>query len=322
MSLDWPPNWDAIFGRQAPLIVELGFGNGQFLVGLAQQFPDYNIIGIERAHKPLQWAENLIEKKKLTNVRIIQGDAMMSAMCLLTPASVHAFHLNFSDPWFKTRHHNRRMVNEQITPLLANRLVTGGHLFIATDIEPYAEQINETLHQTAGIQSAYVGDYRTEREDPYVRTHYEKKARRIGRTCFYFKYVRDETPLTIDQYKELEMPNAVLSIPDDLSLEDIAQQFEEKTFRHDDRTAKLFAIYQHPKRPILLFEVILNEPMFQQQLMIALKKRDGGDYVLKLSTVGYPRATRSVHDAVHHIVEWLTSLHPDVTVTNATIRKP
>src|SRR5262245_11173442 len=106
----WPTDWAALFGVERPLLLEIGFGYGQFLAHLAKTNPDANVIGIEIAGQCLRAGEGVVERNRLTNARIIQSTAETALYHLFTPESLTQIHINFPDPWFKKRHSHRRLI--------------------------------------------------------------------------------------------------------------------------------------------------------------------------------------------------------------------
>jgi tRNA (guanine-N7-)-methyltransferase len=321
MTLTWPPDWAAIFGRPAPLIVEIGSGNGDFLVELASRHPDQDFIGVERAHAPLTWSESRIQRQGLSNIRLVQADALMALHCLLTPESVQTFHINFSDPWHKQRHHHRRVIKPTFLQVLASRLVIGGQLFIATDIQDYAGEIGLALSQTTGLKNTYPSPWMTQRDAAYPQTPYERKAQQAGRSCYYFRWQRTAAPIlhpSIVQ-EETPMPNAKIELP--ISVEQIADAFQAMTFRQEDRIVKLLRVYQQARHPLLLFEVFIEEPLFTQQLMLCLQHEAGKLYLLKMAQVGFPRATRGVHMAIGVLIQWLLSLDQQARIVESKVKE-
>ena len=103
----------APLSRAAPLIVEIGFGNGDYLIHLAETRPDHNIIGVEISSQSLAKAEAKIEKRGLLNVRPIHCRAETALAHMLEPEAVAEFHINYPDPWFKKRHQRRRLIQRK-----------------------------------------------------------------------------------------------------------------------------------------------------------------------------------------------------------------
>lgn len=322
MRLPFPTDWQAVFARPAPLIVEVGFGNGKFITALAAQQPESNLVGFEIAINPVQWTEKLVERHHLTNVRLVNGDAFMGLTCLFEPESVQTFHVNFPDPWFKKRHLERRLLDREFLQLLVSRLQVGGHLFIATDILDYANQINTALKATPGLENAYATDWLNERENPLVVTHYERKARNVGRTCYYFKWRRTAEPVIHPPVVTLDetMPNAILHIPTDL--ETLAQELEQGVVRYADRIVNFRGVFRHTDQPTLLIETHIEEPLFSQRLMILIQQRAPHEYLLRMAEVGYPRPTDGVHDAIYALMQQFLKRYPGSQIVEHKVKFP
>jgi tRNA (guanine-N7-)-methyltransferase len=133
------------FGRDAPLSVEIGFGMGQATAEIAAARPEVNFLGIE-VHEPGVGALlKRIGEMGLSNLRIVQHDAVPVLEHMIAPASLAGVCVFFPDPWHKKRHHKRRLIQPPFVRLLASRLAPGGVLHCATDWQPYAEQMLEVL---------------------------------------------------------------------------------------------------------------------------------------------------------------------------------
>lgn len=140
-ALDFGP----VFGRDAPVIVEIGFGMGDATAAIAADMPEVDFLGVE-VHPPGVGALLArIGKLGLTNLRIVQHDAVQVLGAMVPEASLAAVHIFFPDPWHKKRHHKRRLIQPTFAALLASRLAPGGRLHCATDWEPYAQQMLEVL---------------------------------------------------------------------------------------------------------------------------------------------------------------------------------
>jgi tRNA (guanine-N7-)-methyltransferase len=138
-------DFDAAFGRTAPRILEIGFGMGDATAAIAQALPDTDFIGIE-VHPPGVGALlKRIGELGLTNLRLLQHDAVEVLRHMVAPVSLAGVHVFFPDPWHKKKHNKRRLIQAEFVALLASRLHAGGRLHCATDWQPYAEQMLEVL---------------------------------------------------------------------------------------------------------------------------------------------------------------------------------
>jgi tRNA (guanine-N7-)-methyltransferase len=136
-----PLDLDALFGRPAPKILEIGFGMGETTVRIAQAQPEYDYLGVE-VHSPGVGALlRRIGELGLTNVRVIRHDVVEVLRDMIAPATLAGIHVFFPDPWPKKRHHKRRLLQSEFVHEAALRLARGGYLHIATDWKDYADQI-------------------------------------------------------------------------------------------------------------------------------------------------------------------------------------
>jgi len=136
---------DVAFGRAAPKIVEIGFGMGDTTARIAAAHPDNDYLGIE-VHMPgVGSLLKHVTEAGLTNVRVIQHDAVEVLEHMIAPGTLAGAHIFFPDPWPKKRHHKRRLLQPPFIQLLATRMKAGAYLHVATDWEEYAHQILEVL---------------------------------------------------------------------------------------------------------------------------------------------------------------------------------
>ncbi|MES2603936.1 MAG: tRNA (guanosine(46)-N7)-methyltransferase TrmB, partial [Pseudomonadota bacterium] len=141
-----------VFGRSAPLVLEIGFGMGTSLVEMAKAAPEKNFIGIE-VHPPgIGNVLKLAQQEQVTNLRIYQADANVVLEKCLTDAGLDCVQIFFPDPWHKTRHHKRRMIQPGFVAALRPKIAIGGVLHLATDWEPYAKQMMEVLSAAPGFR--------------------------------------------------------------------------------------------------------------------------------------------------------------------------
>ena len=171
-------DWTSAFGRSGARVLEIGFGMGATTAEIAARRPDDDFLGIE-VHEPGVGALlKLIEEQNLTNIRIIQHDAVEVLEQMLPEASLDGVHIYFPDPWHKARHHKRRLIQPTFVAMLASRVRTGGYLHLATDWENYAEQMLEVLSAEPTLQNT-VADY-APRPDYRPVTKFERRGLRLG----------------------------------------------------------------------------------------------------------------------------------------------
>lgn len=169
---------DVIFGRAAPRILEIGFGMGEGLAEIAAVHPENDYLGVE-VHTPGVGALlKQIGERGLTNVRVIQHDAVEVLTGMLAPDSLDGVHVFFPDPWHKKRHHKRRLIQPALVQLLASRIRPGGYIHLATDWQEYAEQMLAVLAAEQLLKNT-VSDY-APRPDTRPLTKFEQRGIRLG----------------------------------------------------------------------------------------------------------------------------------------------
>jgi tRNA (guanine-N7-)-methyltransferase len=146
-----PIDAHAVFGRDAPVVLEIGFGMGDATAQIAASRPDTDFIGCE-VHAPGVGALlRLIGERELGNLRIVRHDAVEVLEHMIAPGSLAGIHLFFPDPWHKKKHHKRRLLQPPFVARLVTRLAPGGYLHCATDWQHYAEQMMEVLSAEPGL---------------------------------------------------------------------------------------------------------------------------------------------------------------------------
>ncbi|HEU4517641.1 MAG TPA: tRNA (guanosine(46)-N7)-methyltransferase TrmB [Steroidobacteraceae bacterium] len=184
-----PLDLDRAFGRTAPRVLEIGFGNGDTLVELAAARPDADFIGVE-VHPPgVGHCLLEIESRGVGNVRVIVHDAVEVLAQQVLPASLDEVLLYFPDPWPKKRHHKRRIVQPGFAALVADRLKPGGVFKLATDWEPYAAWMLEVLGASGDLENAAPGGGCIERPGRSA-TRFERRGRRLGHAVFDLEFRR------------------------------------------------------------------------------------------------------------------------------------
>lgn len=169
---------DALFGRSAPKILEIGFGMGETSATIAAANPGNDYLGIE-VHTPgVGSLCKLIAEGGLTNQRIVQHDAVEVLRDMIAPDALAGAHIFFPDPWPKARHHKRRLIQPPLVALLASRLRPGGYIHCATDWENYAEQMLEVLSAEPLLENTAPGYAPRPAYRPL--TKFEQRGLRLG----------------------------------------------------------------------------------------------------------------------------------------------
>ncbi|MCD8504148.1 MAG: tRNA (guanosine(46)-N7)-methyltransferase TrmB [Burkholderiaceae bacterium] len=150
-------DYNKAFGRNAPTILEIGFGMGETTAQIAQSRPNDDFLGVEVFNAGVGALLNRIDTMQLSNIRIIQHDVVEVLRDMIVPESLTGVHIYFPDPWPKKRHHKRRLIQAPFIELLASRLKSGGYIHCATDWEHYAEQMLEVLCGNSAIANTAQG---------------------------------------------------------------------------------------------------------------------------------------------------------------------
>ncbi|MDO6594316.1 tRNA (guanosine(46)-N7)-methyltransferase TrmB [Neptuniibacter sp. 1_MG-2023] len=173
-------DFNQVFGREAPVVLEIGFGMGDSLVEMAKDQPEKNYIGVE-VHRPgVGRLLSNAEKEGLTNIRVFCEDAIEVLAQCIPNNSLDCIQLFFADPWHKKRHHKRRIVQPEFAQTLRQKLKVGGVFHMATDWENYAEHMMDVMSAAEGyVNFAGEGQYSPQPEWRPV-TKFQKRGERLG----------------------------------------------------------------------------------------------------------------------------------------------
>jgi tRNA (guanine-N7-)-methyltransferase len=179
---------DLAFARSAPTILEIGFGMGDSTAKIAAGMPENNFLGVE-VHTPgIGSLLKLIGEQALTNLRLIQHDAVEVLTHMIAPESLAGVHIFFPDPWHKARHNKRRLIQPPLVKLLASRLAPGAYLHCATDWQEYAEQMLEVLSAEPALRNTAEGY--APRPDYRPVTKFENRGLRLGHGVWDLVFVK------------------------------------------------------------------------------------------------------------------------------------
>lgn len=187
-----PLDFDRVFGRSGPRVLEIGFGMGQSLVMMAAAAPDSNFIGIE-VHKPgVGKLLHSMDRQDVDNIRVYCHDAVEILRDCIPDASLDTVQIYFPDPWHKKRHHKRRLIQSAFVDQLVTKLKPGGILHLATDWENYAQQMMNVLIATEQLSNT-CGDARfAPRSGQRPQTKFEQRGERLGHGVWDLVFSRVE----------------------------------------------------------------------------------------------------------------------------------
>lgn len=194
-------DWAAEFGREAPLLVEIGSGRGEALVALAEQHPEANVVAFEVFQPAVASTLSRINRHGVTNVRVVLANGVEGLEHLFGPASITEVWTFFPDPWHKPRHHKRRLVSTGFAALIASRLAPDGLWRLATDWEDYAEAMREVLDVAPGLTNVHGGW--APRWDERPLTKYEQRGLDAGRSIRDLTYGRSDADAGVPTVPDL-----------------------------------------------------------------------------------------------------------------------
>ena len=187
-ELTTPADWSALFGRDRPLVLEIGCGIGDFVAKTAADQPERNFIAIDFYNKGCYKTCRRIDAAGLTNVRVLRVEAREFINGYIPPGTLRAVHINCPDPWPKKKHRKRRLVNRQFVQFLSCYLASGGDFYFATDFDDYGLDVAGMLSQVPGMDNVLAPDlYRHELEG-YHLSKYMRKFLDQGKKIYFVHY--------------------------------------------------------------------------------------------------------------------------------------
>jgi tRNA (guanine-N7-)-methyltransferase len=189
-----PRDYDAVFGRQAPRVLEIGFGNGDALRYAARHDTTRDYIGIE-VHAPgVGRLLNALDSDAALHVRLYHHDAVEVLHNEIADGSLDEVRIYFPDPWHKKRHNKRRLIQPEFAALLVSRLCVGGRLHAATDWQDYAEQMWDVLDATPGLVNRAGPRGHVPRPEWRPQTHFETRGQKLGHGVWDLVYDKSREP--------------------------------------------------------------------------------------------------------------------------------
>jgi tRNA (guanine-N7-)-methyltransferase len=290
-----PPDWRWVFGREAPLIVEIGFGNGEFLAEEAARHPENDYVGFELTLTCIEKACRKFHAAGLANIRVVRLDGRFGLRELFANGSVQEVIVNFPCPWPKARHAERRLVDEGFARTLAAVLEPGGRFILATDALSFTEEARNNLAATGCFRIR--GPYEVGGEP---RTRYERKWRSKG-LAIYRLVAEKEAAAAVERIAEGKMPHARLKT--DLEKEDIPKVAGLKEVWPQGALVVKEA-FVAPQGDEVLLRAFAADGEFHQQFFISVS-RDRKGWIVQLDGATVPFRTPAVKRAVFAVAEAL-----------------
>lgn len=185
-AFDFP----SVFGRIAPIELEIGTGKGLFIRKAAAQFPEHDFLGIEIAKKYAEYSAHNLAVRNITNAKMISCDAAVFLAEHIKESSLAAVHVYFPDPWPKQKHRKKRIMRENVLQLIYNRLIPSGVLHFWTDYKEYFDSALELIKSTTSfVGPHFVPEPEANSFEDY-RTHFERRMRMHGETVYRAYFVK------------------------------------------------------------------------------------------------------------------------------------
>lgn len=324
--LPWPAPWPRVFGRTAPLALEIGFGNGAFLVEQALAHPERDHLGIELSWTAATHLFRRLAKVDAPAVRVLLGEADVLVEQLFAPGSLTEVFVNHPCPWPKARHLERRLLRREFLTTLARRMAPGAPLTIVTDHAEYATWLHEEFAAQEELVSCH--DTVEVAEIPgRTPTKYQRKAMDQGIPIHFFQWRRRPDAVVARPDRpvldpEADMPTISLEGPVRGSRDAIFDGFERIVHRerHEgvEVIVKLDAVFRRADAPVWLVETLVQEDRLGQAFGIEVVDR-GSSWLVKPGRLGFPYPTHGVRRALSCVADWMRRRHPDLQVRHENL---
>jgi tRNA (guanine-N7-)-methyltransferase len=296
-----PWRWADLFGDERPVEVEIGTGNGAFIVDAALRSAERGFLGIEVSKRFFAKASRCAARKGASNVRMVCADAAYVLSTFVPRASVAAYHIYFPEPWPKDRHAKRRLFRPTLVSQLAETLKRGGYLFVVTDVEDYFGIIKDLLAREARLE----GTGELEAPPASVRgralTSYEKKYRAEGRPIRYASWRRrhevaaeeeaSRPAAPVEPPKEEPMPHVVIERP--MTLRDYVAGFKSLVHKEGDILSKASEAYLSSSGSSALVKAVAVEDSQHQKFFVLMSEKSA-QATIRLLRATDPDKTRGV----------------------------
>ncbi len=316
-SLRIPSNWDWIFGRHAPIHLEIGFGDGRFLFSLAQKHPEINYLGVEVAYEFVRKAARKLKNKSLWNVRLIHLDAYIAIGCLFRRGELGAVYSNFPDPWPRKRHAKRRLFTKEFAFIVADRLSDDGFVVLATDDPQFRDFALENMLDSGYFRSEFPDGYIRGLPKDYPRTKYAEKWLELGRELYFLKFRLAGRPpqgFKCPIRRSNIMPHVILEPITDIG--EVIKRFRPHDFKEGEVFVRFARAFMAVDGDSALIEAYVGDWRLVQRILIVVKSRPG-ETIIKLDHINHPVVTEGVKLAVRKVAKWVAA---EANVKSVSIR--
>lgn len=289
--MNLPMDLDSLFTRPAPVFLEIGFGNGEFLIENALGRPEHNFLGIELSVISMVKIMKRLSRENIENVRVMMVDAKLGIRELFPDESIDGLYMNFPCPWPRERHSQKRLNTVDFLLSVAAVLKKGVSIQLYTDSQEFAEVFAENLDHTSSFTKIDLI-----KNPPQVNTRYERKWKREGREIYKVTAEKVKTPTLKRMAGGVEMPHTWIEEPHPDKLQEILNS--------PIKVDKSVFVYKNLLKDLdderYLVETIAIDGDFQQHFYIEIHKRKKG-WLVKLDSHGLPFRTTAVKKAVYEL---------------------
>lgn len=329
-DLGLKPCWNEIFGNKNSIYLEIGIGNGEFIVYLAKNNPEKNFIGIEISREILRKALNRAKVASVKNLRLICIEGTKALAKLFDTETVSGVYVNFPDPWEKKKQKRKRLINPGFVWILADRLKLDGFFRVVTDHEEYVREIVEIFFQNEAFYPLYdppIVNY----VNNFYPTKYARKWSSLGKKIYFTgfkkirsvilpKWVEDWCPvLKLKKEDVLPLVN-LLEIKEDLELKNLGELLKNQVFHHRTNIIiKILDVFY--KEEGLLLDVIVAEGIMRQRFFIYVGKHQQNRLIIKTHDSDKPDPTDGVHLAFVSIIGKIKERYPNTKILKTTCKE-
>lgn len=288
--LDWP-TW---FHREAPVGVEIGFGNGEYLLEWARRRPEWNLVGLEVSLASMERCQSRLRKNQIATARPLYCDARFALREFFAPDSIDHIVMNYPDPWPKRRHDSRRLISGNFTEVVAYGLKTDCYYELVTDQQFYAEEAAERFSESPFFETQPI----EKNPERFVSTKYERKWREMGRGSFRLlaRKIKSSNPTRL--LENSEMPHTFLKTEPAL---DVIRELQDFTHRDNRGLVTVKQIFKNTEQDGYLLKVVAKDADYKQSFLVLVKPHEDGRWIVKLDQGALPYRTPAVKMAVWEI---------------------